>query len=94
MNTLDDKRVKARKRHACDYCGNIIEVGEEYRYSKHEFDGMLYDWHSCDRCKDYVRECFENEYYNTDDGLAEDTFCEFMNEYHADIAAQWSGEEN
>jgi len=90
MNTLESKRVKAKKRHVCDYCGKIIESGEKYRYSKHEFDGTIYSWHSCDRCGDYVSECFENDYYNTDDGLSEDTFWEFMNEYHADVAAEWS----
>lgn len=92
MNTLADRRVKARKPHVCDTCGKVIQKGEEYRYSKHEYDGTLYDWHSCDRCANYVSECFDMDYCDSDCGLTEETFWEFMNDYHPEIAAKWSGE--
>ena len=59
METLSDKRVKARKEHTCDFCGKKIVKGEEYRRSTHVYEGQIYDWHGCDRCKKYVSMAFK-----------------------------------
>ena len=42
METLSDKRVKARKEHTCDFCEKKIVKGEEYRRSIYVYDGEIY----------------------------------------------------
>lgn len=91
MKTLLDKRVKARKEHICDFCRKKIFVGEEYRYSKHTFDGQIYDWHSCDRCRGYVTKAFEELGDWASDGLTEEMFREFVRDNYEEVAKEWWG---
>lgn len=89
MDTLVDKRVKARKEHTCDFCNKTISKGEEYRYSKIAYEGEIYSWHSCDRCKPYVTEAFKELGDLIDEGLTQEMFREFMHEEHSEIAVEW-----
>jgi hypothetical protein len=91
VNTIRDKRVKARKEHICDFCEKKIAKGEEYRLSTHIYDGQIYDWHSCDRCRGYVSQAFK--YYGDllDEGLTAEAFYEYMRECCPDVAEEWWG---
>ena len=82
-------RIKARKEHSCDYCDKKIFIGEEHTISTHKYDGLLYDWRTCDRCKPYVLEAFRNEHYSFDDGMTEEDFRRYMWEEHYEIAKEW-----
>lgn len=74
MECLERKMRKARRKHTCDYCGAIIEVGEQYDWSKHVYDGELYEWHSHERCSMIAREIWD--YVDPDEGMTGDDFCE------------------
>ena len=89
MDILVDKRVKARKEHTCDFCNKKIPKGEEYRYSKIVNGGDLYNWHSCDRCKAYVADAFVELGDLIDEGLTQEMFREFMQEYYPEVAQKW-----
>lgn len=89
MNTLRDKKVKAKKEHICDFCGKKIAVGEEYRLSTHVCENEIYDWHSCDRCKKYVEYAFEELGNCLNEGLTAEEFYDFMREYYPNMAKQW-----
>jgi hypothetical protein len=89
METIKDKRVKAKKEHSCDFCEKKIVKGEEYRLSTHVYDNQIFDWHSCDRCKEYVSFAFEELGVYLSEGLTADEFHDFMREYHPDVADEW-----
>lgn len=81
-------RIKARKEHSCDYCGKVIKKGEEYTKATCKGDYM-YDWKSCDRCKPYVQEAFENKNYDWSDGMGEQDFRDYMWEEHREVSKSW-----
>ena len=90
IDILKEKHiVKARKHHKCDYCNKIITIGEKYISSTYAYDGSIYDWKECDRCKPFVQEAFSNKYYNWEEGMSGEDFREYMLEEHKDIAKQW-----
>ena len=89
MQTIRDKRVKARKEHICDFCEKTIVKGEEYRLSTHVYDGEIYDWHSCDRCREYVSQAFKELGNGLNEGLTAEEFYDFMKEYYPDVANEW-----
>ena len=78
FDSLEEKRVKARKEHTCDWCGSTIKKGEKYKYSKNVQDGDIYSWKECDKCKDYVGEMFAWGYGNGDGRCSQNDFMEFM----------------
>lgn len=83
------RRVKARTQHICDTCQKVIKVGEEYEYATYSESGKIYDWRTCDRCKQYVDEAFLNKDYSWDDGMSEEEFRNYMWEEHREIAEEW-----
>lgn len=83
------KRIKARKTHTCDCCDKTIYVGEEHEIATYAFDGQIYDWRTCDRCKQYVDEAFANKDYSWDDGMNNQQFHDYMWNEHYDIAYIW-----
>lgn len=89
MDTLKEpKRVKARKRHQCSYCNKIIEIREDHSVATYKGD-YVFDWRSCDRCKPYVQEAFDNNNYDWSDGMGNQDFIDYMWEEHRDIAKLW-----
>ena len=73
VECLDRSDRKARKPHSCDYCGEAIEKGEVYDWSKHIYDGQHYEWHCHKRCALIAREIWD--YVDPDDlGMSEDDF--------------------
>ena len=81
-------RVKARKKHSCSFCNKKIVVREEHEVATYH-DGYIYDWRTCDRCKPYVQEAFENADYTWYDGMGEQDFHDYMWSEHYDVAKEW-----
>ena len=91
MDTIEYPHiVKARKQHKCDFCGKIIEVGESYERATYK-DGDIFTWKTCERCKSYVDEAFDNPDYDFSDGMSEQDFHIYMFEEHKSVAKKWWG---
>ena len=82
-------RVKAKKAHYCDCCDKKIVVGEEHEVATYSDAGTIYNWRTCDRCKPYVEEAFNNTDYSWDDGMNNQDFHEYMWSEHYEIAKTW-----
>ena len=76
---LKTSTPKARKTHKCMFCGAKIEIGDKYDRSTCVFDGNLYDWITHCECSK-VASILEM-YDDCDDGVDEDAFREYINEY-------------
>ena len=69
---LDRKIRTARKSHTCDYCGQTIEKGEQYEWSKNIWEGTIFEWHnhlSCGRIASAIW-----DYVDPDDGMSDQDF--------------------
>ena len=83
--------VEARKPHYCSWCDKEIHVGEKYTTSTLKID-YIYEWRECSRCKPYVDEMFDDEFYgdyDPDYGIDSQTFYEFMTEKHPGVWREW-----
>ena len=78
MTTLTNKRVKARKEHICNFCGNKIPRGETYNYSTHVFDGQVYSWRSHAKCDDLCSAIWD--FVDPDEGMTYELFCDNLRE--------------
>jgi hypothetical protein len=76
---LQSKKRKARKIHICDYCGENINVGETYNWSKLVCDGDLYEWKSHEKCLSVAS--FLWNMVDPDDGMTGEVFCEVCLEF-------------
>jgi len=85
-------RVKARKPHRCDWCGKLIETGEEHTASTNVGDG-IYTWRECDRCSSFVGEMIgmPDKFYYDDiaGGWTAEGFIDFMREEHPKTWKAW-----
>jgi len=81
MDVLSTTIHKARKDHACDYCGLNISIGEEYQNQTNVYDGELYHWKSHLSCVEIARKLkmFENCWY--DEGVTAEHFQETVVDY-------------
>ena len=52
MTTLDSKVVTARKDHQCMSGLTTIKKGEQYERTTITFDGRIYTWKQCLKCKE------------------------------------------
>lgn len=82
--------VKARKQHRCDFCGKTIKVGEKYERATYK-DEDIFTWKTCEICKPYVDEAFNNSDYDFSDGMSEQDFHNYMFEEHKSVAKKWRG---
>lgn len=82
-------RVKARKRHTCDWCGKLIEVGEEHGASAMARDGIAYTWRECDRCAPYVGPMMDYWDRTGDEGYGREDMSYYMAEEHPGVWAEW-----
>lgn len=48
---LTVKKPKARKEHACEWCGQAILIGEKYLYRSYIFDGYFKNGHMHLECE-------------------------------------------
>jgi hypothetical protein len=51
MTTLDSKIVTARKEHTCQSGYRQIQKGDKYERTTIVFDGRIYTWKQCLKCK-------------------------------------------
>jgi hypothetical protein len=42
---------KSRKKHRCEYCGAVIEIGASYSRESGKFEGEMQDYALCLRCR-------------------------------------------
>lgn len=76
---IDEKIVKARKEHICDYCTEKILSGTKYSDFVGKEDGRLYHFKSHLRCKFIANQLYE--YIDPWDGLGHDEFVEGCNNF-------------
>lgn len=90
FDNLEEKRVKARKEHRCDWCRCRIKKGEEYTFSKSIQDGDFNTWKSCDTCKAYVQEMFDKGWDKGEGYCTQSQFADFMiNEHGVRLTELW-----
>ena len=65
---------KARKTHKCDWCGAVIEKGEQYEYQKFVFDGEMYDWKAHLACSLVASAIWD--YVEPYEGMTDDEFAD------------------
>lgn len=72
IETIERKIRKARKKHICDYCGEPIEKGDLYEWTKEIFDGEFYEWKCHPECAAIASVIWD--YVEPDDGMHSDEF--------------------
>ena len=72
VDIIEQRTRKARKQHSCDYCGSIIEKGEEYSCQKNIFDGTFYEWRTHLACSRVASAIWD--YCDPDDGMSDQDF--------------------
>jgi len=73
MSFYRDTIRKARKQHACELCGAIIKVGDEYHdKSSNEF-GDIFNTKECKECQPFLNEFVSSGAYDPDTGYNENT---------------------
>ena len=72
VEVIEVRDRKARKSYRCDYCGEVIEKGEEYSYQKNIFDGTFYEWRTHLACSRVASAIWD--YCDPDDGMSEQDF--------------------
>ncbi len=79
MTILVDRERKARKAHHCDFCGELIEKGEVYDWSKNICDGTLYEWKSHKKCSFLCSELWS--YADPDEGMSQGLFLDSVRDF-------------
>lgn len=64
----------AAKCHTCDYCGEVIQEGEVYDWTKLTYDGRIYEWKAHKKCASIATDLWD--YADPDEGMTEDIFQE------------------
>lgn len=86
MEIISEGYRKARKNHKCDWCGSNIFKGEIYRDSDISRDDEIYNWKSCDHCKNMVSKMWEEwGYMNNGEGLNDTHFDDYISENDIDF---------
>lgn len=84
----------ARKPYTCDYCGQQIAKGEEYEWSKHIYDGIIFVWRNHLACGCVASAIWD--YCDPDDGMDEDQFqdgcCEVCRRFICPDCPNWNEE--
>ncbi len=81
MTTLRFDKRKANKGHVCNYCGEIIEKGEYYYNSAHEYEGSVYTWKSHENCSKLLNELG----MDGDEGITQEIFVEYVDNAYYDL---------
>lgn len=79
MEVLKNKTPIARKEHRCEFCGEVIHVGEKYNRQTNVYDGRIYDWVSHCDCSKLA--CELDMFDDCDEGLDGDGFVDNLNQY-------------
>lgn len=76
---LEEKLRKARKRHTCSYCGEVIEKGETYEWAKLVCYGHFFEWENHVKCGMIASALWE--YAEPYDGMTSDLFNEICQDF-------------
>ena len=79
IKVLRNKTTIARKEHRCEFCGEVIHVGEKYYRQTNVYDGCIYDW-VC-HCDCLQLACELDMFDDCDEGLDGDGFINSLNQY-------------
>lgn len=79
IEVLRNKTPVARKEHRCEFCGEVIHVGEKYNRQSNVYDGRIYDWVSHCVCSKLAYEL--DMFDDCDEGLDGDGFVDRLNQY-------------
>lgn len=94
VETIRQCNRRARKRHVCDYCGEVIKVGETYDYAVLKYDGM-YVWKSHSKCISVAADLWD--YADLVECMTQEDFqtaCnEFCREFVCPDCASWNDED-
>ena len=96
IETISNKKSKARKEHLCSYCEGTIKIGEIYGNSTHKYEGHIYTWKNHLKCQKLAEDLgmFHDLW---SDGLDSDEFMynvqEFLNINIDDADIELFGEE-
>lgn len=73
----------ARKEHRCGVCNGPIAVGERHHVSTNIFDGRIYDWRTCEPCRqDRVLTYVYDWASWPDEGVGYDSAIEWSDDAH------------
>lgn len=78
VDMYENKRVKTRKPHICDYCYSDISAGTEVVCESGLFDGQFFRRYCCDECNRISGAMWE--YCDYECGSIADTMREFIEE--------------
>ena len=79
IKVLRNKTPVARKEHRCEFCGEVIHIGEKYNRQTNVCDDRVYDWVSHYDCSQLA--CELNMFDDCDEGLDDDGFIDRLNQY-------------
>lgn len=79
IKVLRNKTTIARKEHRCEFCGEVIHVGEKYYRQTNVYDGCIYDW-VC-HCDCLQLACELDMFDDCDEGIDGDGFINSLNQY-------------
>ena len=54
MNLLSHKHVVIRKKHRCDGCGRVFEIGTKMHRQVIAAEGRIYNWYTCPTCEELI----------------------------------------
>ena len=74
-----EKIRKARKEHCCNYCGGLIDKGEEYGNSFVVDEGVGWTWKSHIHCNELI-DLMEMNHWG--DGVTHSEFCDWLDDYY------------
>ena len=78
IDVLERRIRKAYKPHECCYCGETIEKGETYDWSKQICDGTFYEWFSHMSCSRVASAVWD--YADPDEGMTDQLFLDTCQE--------------
>lgn len=85
MEQIRVKVQKANKNHICNFCGSFILKGETYENQTNVFGGDIYDWKSCNHCKDIVERMMDEDNGYKDNGLNDQDFWDYVSDNNIDF---------
>lgn len=80
--TLSSDRIKARKAHRCDDCGERIEPGDEYQRSAMAGDATVWTWREHPACADDAHTMLARNWFDADDWPEQFSFREMQADLH------------
>jgi len=91
VTLLSETEPVARKQYRCEWCGDLIEVGEKHKKFAQIFEGDFNCWRAHPECVRML-DCLARE----DDWIAEDGFQPYMHRrgktYEQRVAARLRGD--